>query len=245
MTTKTRSRRTYTYRIPVDDKAAMMRLRRFQRGHDEYFIHELPDREVPNSNAVKNWGCVFYQSKEQHGDYLGEFTGGAIPGLEEYRHSLEWKPHPDTELLEMRHSNSGGTDIRGESFVGTHDPRLSDYVSIEMHVNWTPSEIRAIWNGESVPDKINYSHDPPEISASEARELWREQMHYAEQEGFEKAKEKLHEYMENCDHDHVLEEYNSRRETTTGVCEDCGKEWDAFSYQDAKENGELNVVGTA
>lgn len=230
-----RKPRSYVYRIPLDDTAAMIRLRRFER-KSEYFIHELSNREVPNVNAVKNWACVFYRSKETHGDYPDEFEGGAIPGLEEYRHSLDWEPTPETELLEMKRHHKGGTEIRGTQFLGTHDPRLSDYVKVETTVPWTVGEIKQMFDGKAVPNRVDYTNDHPEMEASEAREEYRRLIEMAMRDGFEEAREALREYEDNCDHDHAIE--TSRG----GFCEDCGREWhDDYEM----EQDEVTIVGTA
>jgi hypothetical protein len=218
MTRNTRKPRSYCYRIPLDDTAALLRLRRFER-KSEYFIHELSNSEVPNVNAAKNWACVFYRSKETRGNYLDEFEGGAIPGLEEYRHSLDWKPTPETELLEMKRHHKGGTQIRGQQFLGTHDPRISDYVKVETTVPWTPSEIEAMFDGKPVPDRENYTHKPPEISSKEARRRYRRLIEVAMQDSFEEAREALWEYEQQCNHDHAIETKRG------GYCENCGREW--------------------
>lgn len=230
-----RKPRTYTYRIPLDDTAAMLRLRRFER-KEEYFITEHSDRDVPNVNAVKNWGCVFYRSKETRGDYPDEFEGGAIPEMGEYRHSLDWEPTPETELLEMKRSSDGGTKIRGEQFMGTSDTRLPDYVPVETTVPWTPGEIEAMFNGEDVPNKADYHHDPPMMDAELARAEYRRLIEMEMRDGFEEMKERLYEAEEECDHDHAIETKRG------GYCEDCGREW--HDERDM-EVDEATIVGTA
>lgn len=234
------TRSTYTYRIPLDDTAAMLRLRRFMR-KSEYFITELSNRDVPNSRAKKNWACVFYQSKETRGDQIDKLEGGTIPGLEEYRHSLKWKPTPETELLEMRHANGGGTKIRGEQFLGTHDPRLPDYVPVNTTVPWTPGEIRDMFNGEPVPDKTKKRKDPPEIEAQAAINRYHGMIETAKRDGFKEVKQKLREFEKECDHDHVVTTDSSFQ---VAYCEDCGIEWEDKRELDAVvEAGEATVVG--
>ena len=230
------------YRVPLDEKWALMRIRRFQN-KSEFWIDEVPDRDVPNRNAVKNWAVKFYKSTETHGNQPGDFEGGVIPGLEEFRYSLDWEPTPETELIEMKRNGKGGSKLRGESFVGTHDPRLSDYVEIDTEVPWTPTEIEAMFDGEPVPDKIHYSHDPPEMSATKARGEYRKMIDMAEDVGFKKAMEALHEFMEDCDHDHVITMERGYGDVAT--CEDCGKNWDRMDFDHDRENNELTVVGSA
>lgn len=213
----------------------MIRLRRFER-RPEYFITQLSERDIPNGRAVKNWGCVFYQSKETRGDYPGEFEGGTIPGLEEYRHSLDWKPTPETELLEMKRHPKGGTKIRGEQFLGTHDPRLSDYAPVETTVPWTPGEIKAMFDGEDVPNRADYSHDPPMMEADMARAEYRRLIEVAMDDGFEEMQRRLTEMENECDHDHAIE--TSRG----GYCEDCGRGWEDEREMKADE---ATIVGTA
>jgi hypothetical protein len=207
-------------------------------------IRELKDSEVPNSRAVRHWSCVFYESTETRGDQLDQTEGGVIPGLHEYRYSLDWEPTPESELIEMRHANGGGTRLKGEYHVGTSDPRLSDYVPIDMTVGWTPGEIKKMYDGEDVPNKVDYSHDPPMMEASEARDKFRRLVqNYAHEVGFEKLREALHEHMENCDHDHVVKDEAKYR--PEGYCEDCGKEWvEPQTLNESIEAGEATVVGT-
>lgn len=236
MTLDTRSRRSYVYRIPLDDSAAMIRLRRFKRRTGEYNIHQLKDSEVPNVNAKKNWGVVFYQSKETRGDQLGDFEGGTIPGLEEYRHSLDWKPTPETELLEMKRASDGGTLIRGEQFKGTHDPRLPDYAPVKTTVPWTPGEVKAMFAGEDVPNRIDYHHTPPMMDSSDAREEYRALIEQAAKDGLDRCEKRLHEMEDECDHDHAIEV------TRGGFCEDCGRGWE--DKREMEADG-ATIVGTA
>ena len=213
-----------------------MRIRRFQRSHDNFWIRKMSKRtEIPNGDAVKNWSCIFYESEEHRDFETDNIVGGTVPGLEEYRYCTDWKPHPETELLEMRNAPNGGTEIRGEEFLGTHDPRLPDYVPIEFTVPWTPTEIEAIWDGEPVPNKMDYTHDCPEISAIEARQKWNEQMKMATDDGFQKLQDELHEMMDNCDHDHVVESA-IRCGRTEAYCEDCGKKWERGEYEHTDED---------
>lgn len=232
----TRKPRTYTYRIPLDDTAAMTRLRRFERSHDSYHIYQAKRKDIPNRNAAKHIGVVFYHSKETRGKQRGDFEGGAIPEMAEYRHSLEWEPTPETELLEMKRGSDGGTDIRGEQFMGTHDPRLSDYVPVETTVPWTPSEIEMMFNGKDVQNKVDYSHDPPMMDAELARAEYRRLIELAMDDGFEKMREELNEMEEECDHDHAIETRQG------GYCEDCGRDW--WDEQEM-EADEVTIVGTA
>jgi len=238
MSLKSRSRRTYTYRIPADDTAAMLRLRRFERKSD-YWVTELPDRKVPSSDKVKNWGCKFYQSKETSGDYPGEYEGGAIPELGEYRYSLDWEPVPYRSRLEMKRSHKGGTKVRGKYHEGSHDPRIPDKLHIETTVPWTVNEIKQMFDGEKVPNKAEFTHDPPMIEASEARSMYRDLIDTAVDEAFDEAQKAVQEYVENCDHISALE--HDGRRSYTAHCEDCGKEW----HDKEEAHAVVGTVGTA
>lgn len=235
-----RKPRTYTYRVSLDDRKALRKINVLDSLNSDYWITELSRRDLPAAGNGRHFGYVFYQSQE-HFDYdQNKMVGGTIPGLEDYRYSVEWKPCPIDSGLEMKNGNSGGTKIKGETFLGTHDPRLSDYVPIEVTVPWTPTEIIGMYNGEPVPDRLNYSHEPPEIDAETALDQLREEMHWAEQDGFEEMQEALYEYEENCDHDHVLEtghEYGD-----VAACEDCGRGWEHHDFEAEKSN--LTVVGS-
>lgn len=232
-----RKPRTFTYRIPLDDSKANRKIHMLDVLHDDYWITELHKNKVPNGRAVKNWDCVFYQSKEHRDFDTDKMVGGTLPGLAEYRYSLEWEPSPETELLEIRHANGGGTKIRGTKFVGTDDPRLPDYAPVDTTVPWTVGEVKAMFDGEPVPDKLNYTNDAPEIPAAEAREQYREEIEWAARDGLRECEKKLHEYVENCDHDHAIETIRG------GFCEDCGRDWDGHDFRIAKDRDRLTVVG--
>lgn len=252
-----RKPRSYVYRIPLDDRTALRKINVYESLREKFWIRKLKDSEVPNVNATKNWSVAFYESKEHFDHDTNQMVGGTIEGLEEYRYSLDWEPHPETSLLEMKYV-SGGSKIRGEQYLGTSDPRLPNYVPVEFTVPWTPNEIKKMYNGEPVENKTNYSYReelpggkyvrrrPDELEDGHGRMAFQEQLRYAEEEGFEKLKKKLHEHMENCDHDHVVEEYSEYIDRTEGYCEDCGKSWeneDELEY--AKENEDLTVVSSA
>lgn len=238
-----RKPRSYSYRIPIDDRKALRKINVLDSLHDDYWIDQLNKRrEVPTAGSGRHFGYIFYKSQE-HFDYeRNEMVGGTIPGLHKHRYSLEWRPFPEDSLLEMRNGNSGGTKIRGEQHVGFSDPRLSDYVPIDTTVPWTPTEIKSIFDGESVPDKLNYTHNHPEIPANEARDLLRDELQAAKKDGIETVYEALREYENNCDHDHVLE--TDRKYGDAAFCEDCGRGWDKaeFEYEMEKEN--LRVIGS-
>ncbi|TQQ81874.1 hypothetical protein [Halonotius roseus] len=217
----------------------MRKIHRLQVLESGYCIQEIPDRDVPNSEAVKNWSVKFYQSNERRDFKTGDITGGTIPGLHKYRYSLEWEPTPETELLEMRNGNSGGTKIRGEKFIGTHDPRLPDYAPVSTTVPWTPTEITAMFNGERVPDRVNYGHNPPMIEAKTARQTYRELIDTAAKIGLEECEAKLIEFENNCDHDHTIESESEYGDV--GFCEDCGKSWIDTSEMEADD---VTIVGS-
>ncbi|QSG06371.1 hypothetical protein [Halapricum desulfuricans] len=233
--------RTYTYRIPIDDRKALRKINVLDSLHADYWIDKIDKRRhVPTAGNGRHFGYVFYQSKE-HFDYdRNELVGGTIPGLHKYRYSLDWEPFPEDSLLEMRNANGGGTRIRGERFVGFSDPRLSDYVKIDTTVPWTPTEIKKMFDGEPVPNKVEYGHKIPEIDADTAQKLLRGLLEEAKQDGIEAAYESLHEYVENCDHDHVVT--TDRKYGDVAYCEDCGHGWDAHDFE--YERADLTVVGS-
>ena len=233
--------RSYTYRIPMDDKKAMRKVRRLEILDSGYWITEIPDRDVPNRNAVKNWSVKFYESKEHRDFETDEIVGGTIPGLHKYRYSLEWERTPETELLEMKNANGGGTKIKGEKFIGTHDPRLPDYAPVSTTVPWTPTEIKAMFNGERVPNKADYTRDPPMMDADMARAEYRRLIEAAADAGMEECEALLAEHVENCDHDHVLK--TSKTYGDVAFCEDCGRGWDSHDFE--YEQDDLTVVGSA
>lgn len=236
------SKSSYTYRVPWDDNRSMRKIHRLQVLDSGYDIRKIPDREIPNVNAVKNWAVTFYESKEMRDFETDELTGGTIPGLHEYRYSLDWEPIPETELIEMRHANGGGTRLKGEYHIGFSDPRLSDYAPVDFTVRWTPGEIKAMYDGEDVPNKLDYHHDPPMIDASEAVDRFRGLIQdHAREVGAKKLQDALHEYEENCNHDHAIEDESSIRDRSTFYCEDCGRSWEDRVMM---ENDEATVVGT-
>ena len=236
-----RKPRTYTYRVPLDDRKAFLKINFLDSLNEHYWISKLSKSQIPTAGNGRHFGYVFYQSQEHFDHDLNEMVGGTIPGLHEYRYSLEWQPCPIDSGLEMRNGNSGGTKIKGELFIGTHDSRLSDYAPIDLVVPWTPTEIEAMYNGEPVPDRINYSHDPPEIDAETALDQLRMKIQSAKQDSFEKMQEALYEYEENCDHSHVLK--TGREYGDVAFCEDCGRSWQRDTFSDEKDD--LTVVGTA
>jgi hypothetical protein len=238
-------KRSYTYRVDIDDSRAMRKIHALQSLDSGYHIYEIPDRNVPNKGAAQHWGYKFYRSEEMRDFETDEITGGTIPGLGEYQYSLDWEATPHSQRLEMRNANGGGTRIKGSRYVGTHDPRLPDDAPIDTVVPWTPTEIKAMHNGEPVPNKKDYHHDPPEIDAKEAREMYQEMLRWAERDGLQENRDALHEYMAECDHSHVLEDDSGR--CYSAYCEDCGKEWRHEQELEAEkeQNDELTVVGTA
>lgn len=241
-----RKPRTYTYRVDIEDSKALRKINYLDALSDDYWITKLHSNNVPTAGNGRHFGFVFYQSKE-HFDYdRNEMVGGTIPGLAEYRYSLEWETLEDPDRihgrLEMKNASRGGTRIRGERHVGFSDPRLSDYVPIDTVVPFTPTEIKAMLDGEPVPDKVNFSHDPPEIPASEARDLFREELKAAERVGIERVYEALEEYIEDCDHKHVVT--TGREHSEVAFCEDCDRDWDAPEFDYDRENDDLRVVGS-
>jgi hypothetical protein len=241
MTRKTA--RSYTYRIPLDDRKALRKINVLDSLNSDYWIAKLnKSRDVPTAGSGRHFGYIFYESKE-HFDYdRNEMVGGSIPGLHKYRYSLNWEPFPEDSLLEMRNANGGGTRIRGERHVGFSDPRLSDYVPIDTAVPWTPTEIKAMFDGEPVPDKIHYSYDHPEIPASEARDMLRDELRMAERAGIEEVYAALEEYVDNCDHSHVVT--TGREYGDVAFCENCGRGWEGPEFEYDQNHDNLRVVGS-
>lgn len=234
--------REYTYRIDIDDSRAMRKIHRLQALDSGYHIYEIPDRDVPNKNAAHNWGFKYYKSKEMRDFETGNITGGTIPGLGKYRYSLEWEATPDTNRLEMRHANGGGTKIKGRQHLGTSDPRLPNDVPVDTVVPWTPGEIKDMFDGEPVPNRVDYSHDPPDMTAGDAQEKYRDLIRQAMRDGLKRCKQELQEYVENCDHDHVVT--TEKAYQPEAYCEDCGREWiHADELEACEQNGELTIVG--
>jgi len=234
--------REYTYRVPLDDRRAIRKIHRLESLDTGYWIHEVPTRDIPNRNAVKNWSVKFYKSRETRDFETDEIVGGTIPGLHKYRYSLEWERTPETELLEMRNGNRGGTKIKGEKYVGTSDPRLPNYAPVSTTVPWTPTEITAMFDGNPVPDRVNYTHEPPDSDAETARREYRNLIRQAAKDGLEECRGVIAEMVENCDHDHVVTTGRNRNEVA--FCEDCQRDWDDPEFEYDQERGNLTVVGS-
>lgn len=228
-----RTARTFTYKIPLDDRHALRKINVLDSLHADYFVYKLDaKREVPTYDAVRDAGYVYYQSKESFDYDRNQMVGGTIPALSDYRVSLSWQQYPDDSLLKMRNSTNGGTEITGERHVGFSDSRISDYVNIETVVKFTPTEIEAVFNGD----------DLSQIDASEAREIIRDELRAAEKRGIEDAYKALEDFVANCDHTHVL--LTNRDYGDVAFCEDCGRDWDRIEFQHDQENDNLQVVGS-
>ena len=241
-----RKPRTYTYRIDIEDNKALRKINYLDSLVDDYWITELHRNNIPTAGNGRHYGFLFYQSKE-HFDYeRNEMVGGTIPGLSEYRYSLEWRPLSDPDRihgrLKMKNASRGGTRIRGERYVGFENPRLSDYVPIETVVPWTPTEIEAMLDGEPVPNKVEFSHDPPEIDASRALELFRKELRMAEEDGARRAQEALEQFVDDCEHQHVIE--TNQKKWDVAYCEDCDRTWEKPEFDYDRTHDNLRVVGT-
>jgi len=218
-----RKPRTYTYRIHLDDSKALRTIRVYDALHDDYLISTLHRSRVPTAKNGRHFGYVFYQSKEQYDYNRDEMIGGAIPGLGDRRYSLEWETFPSDSSLEMKPASKGGTRIKGERFLGTGDPRLSDYVPIDTVVPQTPTEIRAAYRDETdVMDEIET------------------ELHWAEQDGFDQLIAEQWEGFQNCSHGHVIETGNKWE---PAYCEDCGYNWERDGWE--REKDDVTVVGEA
>lgn len=238
-----RTARTYTYRIPISDRKAFRKINVLQSLNDDYHIFKInPDRHDDTFDCVRDFRFAYYQSKERYDYDRDKMVGGTIPGCHDYRYNLDWQQYPNDSSLKMKNASGGGTRITGERYVGFSDSRLSNYVKIDTVVGFTPTEIEAIFNGESVKDKINYTCNHPELSASEAQEHLRRELQIAEKIGIENAYEKLEEFIDNCDHKHVLE--TGSKYGDIAFCEDCGRGWEQPEFEHDKENDELTVVGS-
>lgn len=220
------TRRTFTYRVPIDDDQAMRKIHALQQLDSGYLITEIPESDVPTGGAARHWSYKFYESKETGGIHK-EKKGGTIPGLHEYRYSLEWQPVPSHDNLEMNNAEGGGTKIRGEEYIGTSDPRIPNTLHVEFTLEATPTEIIEAFEKRT--------EDTQEI-----RENFGEAMHWAEVDAFEKAREAVYEYEQNCEHNHVVKTDGAR---CVAYCEDCGKDWDDMEFSVAINNDELTVVG--
>jgi hypothetical protein len=237
-----RKRRSYSYRIPLDESFARMKIHQFDRHKDGYRISKLSKRDVPNWKAVKNIGVAFYQSRETW-SYEDEcFKGGAIPGLGEYRYSLDWKPTPETELVEMKRASGGGTKLRGEQHHGTADPRIPRYIPFETTVPWTLKEVQMMFDNEPVPNRLEYSNDPPLMDAQDARSAYRKCIKVAVRDAVSEIKSQIKSAEENCDHEHVL---RAEEQYQDSYCEDCQRSWPDNRELDALvEAGDATIVGS-
>jgi hypothetical protein len=237
-----RKPRSYSYRIPLDEKITLLRLRRYQRSHDEYNISKLSRRDVPNWGAAKNVGVVFYKSTESWNYEKEEYEGGAIPGLGEYRYSLDWQPTPETELVEMKGASGGGTKLRGEQHHGTADPRIPRYIPFETTIPWTLKEVQMMFDNEPVPNRLEYSNDPPLMDAQDARSAYRKCIKVAVRDAVSEIKSQIKSAEENCDHEHVL---RAEEQYQDSYCEDCQRSWPDNRELDALvEAGDATIVGS-
>lgn len=178
-----RTPRTYTYAIPMDDTRAMSKVRVLEKTHPDYHIYK-PRRKEIAVDRVKYLGIVFYSSRETYDYDRDTMVGGTLPGLSEYRFSLEWEKAPfgpgRLGALEMKAGPKGGTHIRGEIYTGHY---LGKYTPIDTVVDFTPTEVR------------NNPHDP-ELQA---------ELQHAEQEGMDAVEEAHREYQDDCPHISALE----------------------------------------
>ena len=99
-----------------------------------------------------------------------------------------------------------------------------------------------MFDGEPVPNKLHYTYDAPEIDARTARGYLDDELHVATRTGIERAYEALEEYIENCDHDHVVT--TGRKLGDVAYCEDCGRGWEGPEFDYDRDHGNLNVVGS-
>lgn len=226
--------RTYTYRIPLDDRSAFRKIHALQRLNADYHIFEVPKRDVPNWDAARHWDFKFYASRETIDHSTQGRKGGTIPGLSEYRYSLDWEEFPGnfpgSINMEMKNHQKGGTKLRGTVNVGTSDPRLPDAPHIETHVGLTPTELKRLFNdNEAVPNKFEYTTNPPKIEPGEAQDRLCKLLDRVAHDKLDELEEQLIEYMEQCTHDHVLS--TERQYGCVAYCEDCGKGFDEYDVE--------------
>jgi hypothetical protein len=249
--------RTYTYRIDLDDRKAFRKINVLDALDAEYWITKLHRSQVPTVGNGRHFGFVFYQSKEHFDHDRNEMVGGTIPGLSKYRYSLEWEPCPLGPMgsaLEMRNANGGGTRIKGRSPVGTSDPRIPNDIPVDFTVPYTPTEIKKIAEGEPVDNKSDYRYSeylaqgsyvtrhPDVLENGRGESAFNDLLQMAETDGFEKAREAVHEYESECDHAHTVT--TGRENNDVAYCEDCGRGWDRPEFEHDSENDDLTVVGS-
>lgn len=219
--------------MPTDDREALRKINSLQSLHDDYRIVRLSGRDIPDS--ARHWGYVFFRSKETVDHAERETKGGTIPGLGEYRYSLEWESFPGnfpgSVNLEMNNANGGGTKLRGEMMVGTHDPRLPDKPHITTTVPWTPTELKTIYeDGEAIPNKWEYSSDPPMMDASDAKHVIREHLQDEANRRLDELEEELRAYERECEHEHVIK--SNGEIGIVAHCEDCGRGFEAHELEE-------------
>ena len=223
-----RTPRSYSYRIPIDDSKALRKINVLDSLHADYWIDKIHTSKVPTAGNGRHFGHVFYQSKERYDWKEDKMVGGTIPGFGKYRYSLEWQRCPAGDRLEMRNANGGGTKIQGEIYTPTEEPMIPNWVPIDIVVEWTPSEIK------------NMFEHGVDVHGSDST-LLREALNWAVEDSLDELEQKLWEYRNECDHDHVVE--TGREYGDVAYCETCGRGWDRHDYDHEKD--ELTVVGTA
>jgi hypothetical protein len=153
--------RNYTYRIPLDDRRAFSKVRVAEKIMGR-LIEWNPKDVLQDTVFPPRYEVVRTFDRE-----------GPLPGLGKYRYSSDWEKFPlrpgRFERLEMRHGNGGGTKLRGEVYVGGGEccPYRGDRIPINTTVSFTPGEIKAMVDGEDVPDPDYVSTDRM-IDADEA-----------------------------------------------------------------------------
>ena len=188
-----RTPRSYTYRVPIDDSKALRKINVLDSLHADYWIDKIHTSKVPTAGNGRHFGHVFYRSKERYDWKEDKMVGGTIPGLGKYRYSLEWQRCPAGDRLEMRNANGGGTKIRGEIYTPTEEPMIPNWVPIDIVVEWTPSEIK------------NMFEHGVDVHGSDST-LLREALNWAVEDSLDELEQKLWEYRNNeCDHEHVVE----------------------------------------
>lgn len=190
--------RNYHYKIPLDDKRALSKLRVADKVKGRWF-----EKESSASRDGKLDGCIHVQTKDDK---------GPISGLSEYEYSKEWE-YPfgpgRMENLRVRPNTSGGGGIKVNGTVPAYGGAGFRYdLEVSFVSELTMSEARDM--------------------TDEAYDTITNELHWAEQEAHEKRREAIAEERRNCNHEHSVEFDEPKageRGMIEGYCEDCGEEF--------------------
>lgn len=208
--------RNYTYRIHIDspDFDRMCRIMRWN----------LRDITMNPKGVHSPFPFVAFRTFDRK---------GRVKGMNKWLFSPSWEPAPFGRgrygSLEMRNANGGGTRLKGEAFVGYDDDDIRfDYVEIDTTVSFTPTEVRAILDGESGEYPDPQKGRP--LSQSDAYDLIHDELFWAEQDAIESAKNAVYDARDDCEHKHAVQFAGTEPGLAgpiSGYCEDCGEEFKA------------------